>query len=121
VLRDKSSEDSKLVLSKAVTIFHVSSRGKWLLDQLCEGCPIFNHVQPMMHPSFERWCCLIRHYCRNHLILLSKLRPDETLSQPWFTGTMGYPIYLLYQMLKPKFFCGHMSTKSNMFLFLGGV
>jgi hypothetical protein len=28
VLRDKSSEDSKLVLSKAVTIFHVSSRGK---------------------------------------------------------------------------------------------
>ena len=27
VLRDKSSEDSKLVLSKAVAIFHVSSRG----------------------------------------------------------------------------------------------
>lgn len=32
VLRDKSSEDSKLVLSKAVAIFHVSSRGFFILD-----------------------------------------------------------------------------------------
>lgn len=59
VLRDKSSEDSKLVLSKAVAIFHVSSRGfTVILDLLSNyrnsrlmAASSIVYARPMIHQS----------------------------------------------------------------------